>query len=293
LDDPDGGVNGSFSFHFHRSISDIQGAAYTLSGSYDTKTGRFHLEPKPWTAPHPSALEAIGIEGTIDPQTKKMNAKMLSSKCDVVEMVPRGSALPPLSPGSLPQPMVRDPKRIETFLVPSNVTNYLDAAANGADFEYFETAWFDPPDTLRDNTPIEDSVEQMTKDKWLCLGSQHVVWDASGQKGTVGDKVNITERFVVECVGNCKGVFYRPYVGANVTHMGLSEPLPTMHIKSVFLGGTSFKWNVSRTSTSQPPPEIYIHHWKPLTGYASFDPTPAEIARQQAAAPPCKAPRTR
>lgn len=292
MEDPDGGVNGSFTFHYHRSITDIQGAGYRLAGSYDPKTGRFHLEPKPWPEPHPAALKAIGIEGTFDAATRKMTAKMLSDQCDSVEMVPRGVTLPPLPASALPQPMARDTKRIEMYLAPSNVTNYLDVAANNPDFEYLVTAWFDPPDTLRDLEPIDDSVEQMKKDKFMCLGSQHVVWDASGMKGTAPDKVNITERFVVECMGDCKGVFYRPYVGAQVTHFGLTAPLPTMQIKSVFAGGTAFKWNLSRTSKSQPPPEIYIHHWTPLAGFGPFDAAPAEVARRQAAAPPCKAPKT-
>jgi hypothetical protein len=35
-------------------------------------------------SPHPAALEAIGIEGMFDAETRKMNAKMLSGKmrCD-------------------------------------------------------------------------------------------------------------------------------------------------------------------------------------------------------------------
>jgi hypothetical protein len=291
MDEPGGGVNGSLSFHYHRSITSIEGASYNLGGTWDPKAGRFHLDPKlPWTAPHPAALEAIGIEGTFDVETRKFSgAKMLSGKCDAVELVPRGVTLPPLPAATTG--LTPDPKRIEMRVGPTNVTNYLDVAANSPDFEYLVSAWFDPPDTLRDLEPIDESVAQMKKDKFACLGSQRVVWDAGGAKGTAPDKVNITERFVMECVGDCKGVFYRPYVGAQVTHFGLTAPLPTMQIKSVFLGGTAFKWNVSRTGKSQPPPEIYFHHWTPLAGYGPFDAAPAEVARRQAEAPPCKAPR--
>jgi len=176
------------------------------------------------------------------------------------------------------------------LLAPTNVTNYLDVSANSPDFEYLVTAWYDPPDTLRDAEPIDESVAGMKKEKFACVGSQHVTWDASGLKGTAPDQVTLAERYVIECVGDCKGVFYRPYAGAQVIHFGLTQPLPTMQIKSVFLGGTAFRWKFARTGNSQPPPEIYVHHWKPLTGAGPFDGRPADIARQQAEAPPCKAP---
>ena len=293
MEEPGGGVTGGISFYYHRSITSTEGAGYSLAGSYDPKTGRFHVEPKPWVAPHPAALEALGIEGTFDAETRKMTAKMLSNKCDALELVPRGVTLPPLpaaeaTPGAPP----RDPKRIEMLLGPSNVTNYLDVASNSPDFEYLVTAWYDPPDTLRDSEPIDDSVAGMKKDKFGCVGSQHVTWDAGGLKGTAPDRVTITERYVVECVGDCKGVFYRPYAGAQVIHFGLTQPLPTMQIKSVWLGGTPFRWDFSRTNQSQPPPEIYVHRWKPLVGFGPFDARPAEVARQQAEAPPCKAPKS-
>jgi hypothetical protein len=290
MEEPGGGVTGGITFYFHRSITATEGAGYNLAGSYDPKTGRFHLEPKPWVAPHPAALEAMGIEGTFDAETRKTTAKMLSNKCDTVELVPRGVTLPPL-PAEASSAPARDPKRIEMMMGPSNVTNYLDVASNSPDFEYLVTAWYDPPDTLRDSEPIDDSVAGMKKDKFGCVGSQHVTWDAGGLKGTAPDRVTITERYVVECVGDCKGVFYRPYAGAQVIHFGLTQPLPTMQIKSVWLGGTPFRWNFSRTNQSQPPPEIYIHRWKPLVGFGPFDGRPAEVARQQAEAPPCKAPK--
>ena len=147
-----------------------------------------------------------------------------------------------------------------------------------------------PSDTLHDVAPIDESVEGMKKDKFACVGSQHVTWDAAGLKGTASDRVTVTERYVVEGVGDCNGVFYRPDAGTQVTHFGLTQPLPTMQIKSVWLGGTPFRWNFSRTGNGQPPPEIYVHRWKPLAGFGPFDGSPADIARQQAEAPPCKAP---
>jgi hypothetical protein len=293
IEEPDAGVTGSLTFYFHRSITSTEGAGYTLAGSYDPKTGRFHLEPKQWAGPHPAAFELIGIEGTFDAETRKMTAKMLSNKCDAVELVPRGVTLPPLPAEATTPARARDPKRIEMLLGPSNVTNYLDPAAYSPDFEYLVTAWFDPPGTVHDGDPIDESVERMKKETFACVGSQHVTWDASGIKGTAPDRVDIAERYVVECVGDCKSVFYRPYAGAQVVHFGLTQPLPTMQIKSVWFGGTAFRWNFSRTNKSQPPPEIYVHRWTPLAGFGPFDQGPAEVARRQAAAPPCKAPKGR
>lgn len=290
--DPDAGVTASITITFHRSITSIDGTRYSLAGSYDPMTGRFHLEPKQWLDPHPAAFELIGIEGTFEAETRKISAKMLSGKCDAVELVPSGVTLPPLPAEASTPARARDPKRIEMLLGPSNVTNYLDSAANNPGFEYLVTAWFDPPGTVHDGDPIDESVARMKKEKFACDGSQHVTWDASGTKGTAPDRVNIAERYVAECVGDCRGVFYRPYIGAQVVHFGLTEPLPTMQIKSVWFGGTTFRWNFSRANKSQPPPQIYIHRWTPLAGFGPFDPGPVEVARQQAAAPPCKAPNT-
>jgi hypothetical protein len=292
IEEPDAGVTGSLTFYFHRSITSLDGAAYRLAGPYDAKTGRFHLDPKQWYGPHPATFEMIGIEGTFDAESRKMTARMLSDKCDAVELVPPGVRLPPLPAEATTPARARDPKRIEMLLGPSNVTNYLDSAADSLDFEYLVTAWFDPPGTVHDGDPIDESVERMKKEKFACVGSQHVTWDASGIKGTAPDRVDIAERYVVECVGDCRSVFYRPYAGAQVVHFGLTQPLPTMQIKSVWFGGTAFRWNFSRTNRSQPPPEIYVHRWTPLAGFGPFDQGPAEVARRQAAAPPCKAPRT-
>ena len=289
---PSDGISGVLQFYFSRSIIKRDSASYSVTGTYDAKTGGFHLEPKSWIGPHPAVLEMIGMEGTRDPASRKLMGKMLSGKCDTFELFPPGTAVPPLPPEP-PQPAEIAPnnKLPERRLGPSNVTNYLDPASFSPDFEYWVTAWSDRPGTVHEGEPIDDVVEQMKKDKFACLGSQRVTWDASGLKGTAPDKVTITERFVVECVGDCKNVFYRPYVGANVTHFGLTSALPTMQIKSVFLGGTSFKWNFSLKTKTQPAPDIYIHRWRPLAGWGPFDPKPAEVARIMAAAPPCRAPK--
>lgn len=291
IPDPDEGITATINVMFYRSVTRLDPAMYFLTGPYDTKTGRFSLEPKRWVNDeHPASFEMVGIEGTFDAATETLTAKMLSSKCDTVEIAPFGRALPPLP--APPPNLAADPNRPEMRLTPSNVTNYLDVAAKSPDFEYWVTAWSDPPGTVHEGQPIDEAVEQMKSNKFACVGSSRVTWDASGLKGTAPDQVGVVpQRYVIECVGDCKGVFYRPWIGANVTHFGLSAPLPTFHIKNVMFGEMKFEWRFSRKKNTQPAPQIYVHRWTPLYGFGPFDATPAEIARRQAAAPPCRAPK--
>lgn len=294
-DDDEPSISGSITFYFHRSLTSLDGATYVVAGTRDAKTGRFHLEPKEWNGPHPTSLAKYGMEGTFDAETQKITGKMLSERCDALEFAGPNGKLPPLpavvTPGTGAN-VSPDPKRPELQVRPSNVTNYLDVASYSPDFEYWVTAWSDPVGTVHEGEPIDEENDRMKKEKWVCGDSARVTWDANG-KGTAPARVNITERYVIECVGNCKGVTYRPWVGANVTHFGLSWPLPTMQIKSVWFGGTAFSWKVSRPANSQPAPEVYVHHWLPLTGFGPMDPVPAEIERRQATAPPCKASKIR
>jgi hypothetical protein len=296
VEDGEPQMTGIITFYFYRSVTSLDGVTYKLKGTRDVKTGRFHMEAKEWYGPHPASLEMYGIEGTFDADTRKMTAKMLSDKCDAVDVVGPGGKLAPLSAAVTPgsgADASPDPKRPELSVMPSNVTNYLDVAAYSPDFLYWVTAWSDPVGTVHEGEPIDEENARMKKDKWVCGDSARVNWDASGTKGMAADRVTITERFVVECVGECKGVTYRPLVGANVTHFGLSAPLPTMQIKSIWFGGTNIQWRFTRTSNTQPAPVIYVHHWLPLTGFGPADPVPAEIARREAAAPPCRAPRAK
>jgi hypothetical protein len=94
--DDDAALTAAITFYFYRSVTSLDGATYKLAGRRDTKTGRFHLEPKEWYGPHPTVFEMIGIEGTFDAETRKMTAKMLSDKCDAVEVVGPGGKLAPL-----------------------------------------------------------------------------------------------------------------------------------------------------------------------------------------------------
>jgi hypothetical protein len=83
-----------------------------------------------------------------------------------MELVPRDATLPPLPADASSMAPARDPKWIEMLLGRSNVTNYLDA-----DFEYLVTALYDPPDTLHDGAPIDESQRQCTQHCFLLLAS--------------------------------------------------------------------------------------------------------------------------
>ena len=288
--DPDEGVTASINMSFH-SFNGIETTGYRLKGTYDEKTGRFHFEPEPWVSHHPAVYEALGIEGTFDAQSRKISARMLNAKCDKVEMVQRGEKLPPLpdQPPTLIAPV--DRKRPETLPGATNVTNYLDPASFSPDFEYLVPAWYDPPGTVHDGEPVDEVADLMKKEKFLCMGSGRVMWDTSGTQGTApGQQDGLAGRSVIECVGDCQGLFYRPMV-ASAVHLGMTKPLPTMQIRGRVGGTLNFQWKFSRTNKSQPPPQVYVHQWTPLVGFGPFDPGPAEIERRMAAAPSCKAPR--
>lgn len=287
--DPDEGVTANINVSFH-SANGIETSGYRLKGTYDEKSGRFHFEPEPWVSHHPAVYEALGIEGTFDASTGKITARMLNDKCDKVDLVTRGEKLPPLpdQPPQLVAPV--DRKRPETLPGPTNVTNYLDPASFSADFEFLIPAWYDPPGTVHDGDPIDEVAEQMKKEKFACVGSSRVTWDSNGTHGTAtGQQDGLAGRSVIECIGDCKGLFYTPGV-ASAVHFGMTKPLPTMQIRGRVGGVLNFPWKFSRTNKSQPPPEVYVHQWTPLVGFGPFDPGPAEIARRMAAAPPCKAP---
>jgi hypothetical protein len=288
MDDPDAGIVSVINLVIHRSLTQIDTASYKATGPYDRKSGQFRLTPKEWnTSRHPPDVEMIGMEGKYDFATRQITAKMLSDQCDVVEFARPGQSLPPIPQQTAPETAGLDRRRPEMRVVPSNVTNDLLPNPAKPLFEYLVTFWYDPPATMHYGDPIDEENAAFSKENWACSDTVPVVWDASGMKGTARDHVRVTERYVLECIGDCKGVFYQPTVSATVTHLGLSVPLPTMQIKAVNLGGATIYWTFARTGQG-PAPQMYVHHYVPLTGWGQMDPVPEELARKKAAAPPCK-----
>lgn len=285
ITESDGSLVGSITIFFYRSATNLDATGYSLAGRYDAKTGRFRLDPDKWTSAHPDAFELIGVEGTFDPSTGRIAARMTSDKCDALELVP-GQALPPLATAN-ERSRKPDVTRPEQRARASNVTDYLDVASRSPDFEYLMTSWFDIPGTVREQSAIDETNDALKKQNFICVGSQRVAWD--GAKGVAADSAGVLNRYVVECVGECGGVSYRPNVGAIVTHFGLSQPLPMLEIKGINVGATRFRWTFGRTSGAGAAPDVWVHRWAPATGMGPFDPTPEELARRIASAPPCRA----
>ena len=137
------------------------------------------------------------------------------------------------------------------------VTNVTNFAENG--FEYWDSAMSDPQGTPRESEPIDDVIDWLREQKFSCVGTRNVSWDASGTKAAVSDQISVRERFVIECDGNCRGVRYTPFVGAITFHFGLTQPVPVLEIKGVWFGGTQFRWDFKRPGGSGPPPDVYGH----------------------------------
>jgi hypothetical protein len=293
VNDPDEPNTAVLNFVYRLSLTSISTAAYVLRGPYDPKTGHFRLEPLRWANSHPDNFEMVGIEGTFDAASRKMQARMLSEKCDAVEMAAPGQRLPPLPANVAPTGPTLPPgtsNRPEYKFSATTMNNFFDPNGSPPGLEYVLQSWYDLPGTHHQGSPIDESVSQFLEDKYACVGSSHVAWDASGTKGSANDAVSVREYYAIECLGDCKGVLYQPLAGATITYMGLSTPLPTVMIKAVNLGGRGFRWTFERKNNGQPPPDIYIHRWRPLTGAGPFDGTPEQMKRAQAAAPPCRAP---
>ena len=114
---------------------------------------------------------------------------------------------------------------------------------------------------VRESEPIDDVFDRLSSEKLSCVGTAHVSWDRSGTKGTAADRVYVTERFAIECNGDCRGVRYTPYVSAGLVHYGLTSPAPMTLIKTTWASGTAFRWDFTRPASAQAPPDIYIHQW--------------------------------
>jgi hypothetical protein len=138
------------------------------------------------------------------------------------------------------------------------VTNVTNFATNG--FDYWDSAMSEP-DKPRESEPIDDVIDWLRQQKFSCVGTRHVSWDANGTKGAVTDQISVRERFVIECDGDCRGVRYTPFIDAITFHFGLTQPVPVMEIKGVWFGGTQFRWDFTRPAGAGPPPDIYVHRW--------------------------------
>jgi len=237
-------------------------ASYSMSGHYDERNGTFQLNPQSWLGRRPPGYNMIGMQGRFDPNSRMLTGKIDNLFCGIFQLAGAGGTpLPQLPPGSPVAPAQGGSPALRSDPVEAGI-------------EY----WQAPEDkaTPRESEPIDDVIDWLRKEKYSCVGSQHLSWDASGTKGTALDRVNTRARYVIECDGNCRGLRYIVATEAQVQNFGHSKPIPVIQMKGLWFGGTQIRWVFTRPAGDRPP-EIYVHQWSDTT----FD-----------SGPGCKAPKT-
>ncbi len=231
--------------------------SYSLAGQYDEQAGTFLLMPKRWESRPSRGYQMVGMQGRYDPATKRLTGKILNFACRAFELageggtplaaLPSGSSVPPAqaaNPALRVQPAVQGVEYWDAS---------MDEAAAGKR-------------VLRESEPIDDVIEWLKTQKYSCVGSQHIPWNADGTKATAQDRVNTRETYVIECDGDCRGLRYMPMTDANIYNYGRARPVPVIYIRNVaWAGGTFLQWVFTRPAGGHPP-DIYVHHWN-ATGF--------------------------
>jgi hypothetical protein len=225
--------------------------SYALTGQYDDRAGTFLLIPQRWLR-RPAGYQMVGLEGRYDPATKRLTGKVGSFACRAFELVGEGGTpLAALPPGSS---VARGQAANPALSVQPTVqgVEYWDAsmaeAAGGKR-------------VLRESEPIDDVIEWLKGQKYSCVGSQRITWNADGSRATAQDRVNTRETYVIECDGDCRGLRYMPMTDANVYYYGRARPVPVIYIRNVaWAGGAILQWVFTRSPGGRPP-DIYVHHW--------------------------------
>jgi len=223
--------------------------SYRMTGFYDGRSGRVHLEPQQWIV-RPPGFNMIGLDGVFDLRTRRLTGMIPTFGCGTFELGPPGMVSAPRGVPARPANPAYDPNAL-----PVN-PNQPDAA-----FEYWDAAMNDPPGTVRESEPIDDVIDWLRKLNFSCMGTRRVIWDPRGTRGSAADQVSVRERFVIECNGDCRGVRYTPYADASIYHFRKTQPAPVLELRTVWLGGTRFRWEFRRNPNGQPPPDIYVHRW--------------------------------
>ncbi len=235
-------------FYFYANATRGGGdGAYSMKGEYDERTRRFQLMPHTWVK-RVQGYNMVGLEGTFDPPGRTLRGKVQSFNCGAFELAVEGTAL-----AAIPKPAAALP--LERRKAIFNMTNAMPES-----LEYWDAA-MDAPSNPRESEPIDDVIDWLKGQNFSCLGTQHVSWNANGTEGIVHDRVDVRERYVIECDGDCTGLHYLPYVQATVFHFAATEPVPVMEFKGTWLGGMNFQWKFTRTPTARTPPDVYVHRW--------------------------------
>ena len=260
-DQGSGRISGVFTFPLETGSGS---GSYSMNGQYDERSGHFQMMPQRWLGRSPPGYQMVAMDGRFDPATRRLTGKISNFACGAFELAAAGGAplsrLPPGSPvmpGQGGNPALRS-----------------DPVLQG--IEYWDASMSDDRGAPRESEPIDDVIDWLRKEKYSCVGSLHVSWDANGTRGTVTGRVDTRARYVIECDGNCRGVRYMLATEASVYNFGRSKPVPVMQMKGLWFGGTQIGWIFTRLAGG-PPPEIYVHQWS-ATGFDN--------------GPGCKAPKT-
>jgi hypothetical protein len=222
--------------------------SYSMVGQYDERSGQFQLAPQRWLGRPPQGYGMVGMTGRFDPASRRMAGRIDNLYCSDFELTGEGGS--PLAPPPSGVPISQRDYATDPV---QNGIEYWDARMSGGG--------------PRESEPIDDVIDWLRKEKFSCLGTHHVQWDASGTKGTAAGRVNTRARFVVECDGNCAGMRYAPWTEAQVYHFGRTQPVPVMQMKGIWFGGTVVKWVFTRAQGGTPP-DVYVHEWS-ATGFDS------------------------
>src|SRR6202000_3197408 len=71
--------NGQITAVFHFAAPSGSGT-YSMTGHFDAETARFHLDPGRWIT-RPQVIGMVALDGSIDPQSGKLNGKVASAGC--------------------------------------------------------------------------------------------------------------------------------------------------------------------------------------------------------------------
>jgi hypothetical protein len=229
-------------------------ASYAMTGHYDERAGTFQLTPQRWLGKRPAdGSGMLYLQGRFDPVRRRLTGKIDSLFCGLFELAAAGAAplsqLPPGAPVAAGQS--------------GNPALHSAPVQWGA--EYWDATLSEEKAAVRESEPIDDVIDWLRREKYSCLGSRRVSWDASGTKGSAGDRVDTRARYVIECSGDCRGLRYMPATQAQVYGFGRSKPVPVLEMKGLWFGGTQINWQFQRPAGGAPP-DVYIHQWS-ATGF--------------------------
>lgn len=225
--------------------------SYSMTGQYNVGTDVFQLEPVKWIGRPVPGMRMVGIAGRLDRTTRQIRGRILESvSCSTFELAGDGGTPLPVAPPVVTGQGGTQPR----------VSTAPPAEQSG--IEYWDSSMGGARQARRETEPIDDVIDWLHGQGFFCLASYPASWNADGTRASVNTKISTRARFVVECTGDCKGLYYSPLGGVQSYSFGRSQPLPVMELKSTWFGGTPVQWVLTRRAASKPP-EVFIHQWSP------------------------------